>query len=149
MSKANIKETVAARQAAQKLAVLEQLRRIPVIEVACERAKVSRPTLYRLRSEDESFKSAVEEAIAEGVAFISDLGEAQLITMMKEKNFAAIAFWLKTHSPRYAAKLKIEGRITHEAKELSPADKRLIEEAIRAAMPKDKGSEKIPDETLQ
>lgn len=50
-------ETAAARQEAQKQAMLEQLRRIPIIQVACEKAGVSRPTLYRMRSADEKFRA--------------------------------------------------------------------------------------------
>jgi hypothetical protein len=148
MDKEIIKETVAARQETQKQAVLDQLRQIPIVQVACQRASVSRPTFYRLRAEDEKFKTAIEEAIAEGILLINDMSETQLITMIKEKNFSAIHLWLRVHNPRYANKLEIKGRIVHAAKELSPEDKQLVAEALRAAMPREKRPEKSPEETL-
>ncbi len=128
-------ETAAVRQEAQKQAVLEQLRQIPVIEIACKRAGVSRPTLYRMRSADEAFKAGIEEALAEGVAFINDLSEAALIGLIKDRNFSAVRYWLQVHEPKYSRRVEISGTVKVEDRALTGDEKRLIEEAMQAALP--------------
>jgi type II secretory pathway component PulJ len=134
-SKSIMQQTAAVRQEAQKEAVLQQLRQVPVIEIACQRAGVSRPTLYRMRAADEKFKADIEEAIAEGVAFISDLSEAGLIGLIKDRNFAAIKFWLQSNSAKYTRKMEISGAITVEDRALTDDDRRLIGKAMQAALP--------------
>ena len=101
MNKITSKGTVAVRRQKEKELILEQLRRVPVIQVACERAGLSRASFYRLKAEDEAFKTLIEEAIKEGVGFINDMGESQLIALIREKNWPAISFWLRAHHPSY------------------------------------------------
>lgn len=93
--------TVNTRQRKEKETILEHLRQIPIVQISCQKAGISRATFYRLRAEDESFKTSVEEAITEGVNFINDLSEGQLISLIKEKNWPAISFWLRSHHPSY------------------------------------------------
>jgi hypothetical protein len=86
------KETVSVRREKIKEALLGQLGRMPILQVACERAGVSRATMYRMRDEDPEFKKAIDEAIAEGVSFINDMSEGQMMAMIKERNWPAISF---------------------------------------------------------
>ena len=102
--KTDSKDIVIIKQQKEKEIILQHLRKIPIVQVACEKAGVSRATFYRLRVEDEHFKTSVEEALAEGVNFINDMSEAQLITLIKEKNWPAISFWLRGHHPSYKQK---------------------------------------------
>ena len=102
--KTDSKDVVVIKQQKEKEIILQHLRKIPIVQVACEKAGVSRATFYRLRVEDEHFKTSVEEALAEGVTFINDMSEAQLITLIKEKNWPAISFWLRGHHPSYKQK---------------------------------------------
>lgn len=126
----NKKQNIAAKHGAEKIAILDQLRRIPIIQVAVEKAKVSRPMFYRLRAEDPQFKAAVEEAMKEGVLYISDLSESQLITLIKDKNWPAISFWLKAHHPAYKPKVDITARV-EGPKELTTEQEALIERALK------------------
>jgi hypothetical protein len=80
---------------AKKKVVLEQLRKVPIVQIACERSDIGRSTFYRWKREDEKFKKAVDEAMEDGEAMINDLSESQLITLIKEKNFPAIQLWLR------------------------------------------------------
>lgn len=151
MSKSK-KNIIDIRQEASKKAILEQLRKIPVIQICCERVGISRQTFYRYRDSDEDFRKAVAEAVAEGEAFITDLSEGQLISMVRDKNFQAVQLWLRKHHHRYADKVEISGEIEHkEKRELSPEEKELIKKALRLALPqgeisrdtKQKSAEKI------
>jgi hypothetical protein len=100
----NQKDVVIVKQQKEKEIILQHLRKIPIVQIACEKAGVSRATFYRLRAEDEYFKKSVEDALAEGVTFINDMSEAQLITLIKEKNWPSISFWLRSHHPSYKPK---------------------------------------------
>lgn len=106
-----------------------------MIEIACKRASVPRPTLYRMRAADEKFRADIEAAIAEGVAFISDLSEAGLIGLIKDRNFPAIKFWLQSNSAKYTRKVEISGAVTIDDRTLTEDDRRLIGEAVQEALP--------------
>ncbi len=116
------------RQTAEKKSIIDQLKRVPIIQVACERAKVSRATFYRWRTEDKEFRKEVEGALVEGTVFINELSESQIITLIKEKNLPAIRLWLRHNDPKYAERIEIMNRPPEEA--LNPEQ----EEAVRRAL---------------
>ncbi len=105
------KETVTKRQDAEKKVLLEQLRRIPIVQLACERSAVGRTTYYRWHREDEQFRKDSDEAIKTGEEMMNDLSESQLISLIKDKNFPAIQLWLKQHHPKYGNKVEVTARI--------------------------------------
>lgn len=82
--------------------LIEQLRTIPVIQVACQKAGIGRATYYRWCGEDKDFKKRADEALNEGTFFINDLAESKLISAIKDGNMTAIIYWLKNHHPPYA-----------------------------------------------
>ncbi|TAJ15303.1 hypothetical protein EPO56_01245 [Patescibacteria group bacterium] len=74
----------------------------------------------------------------EGVDFVCDMSEGQLLSLIRDKNFPAIHLWLRKHHPRYADKVEISGRIEHkEMRELSAEEKELIEKSLRLAFPRE------------
>ena len=130
----------------QKL-FLEQLRKIPIIQVTCEKLDISRVSIHKWRKADPLFDKAVEDALTEGETILNDLGEAQLVSLMKDKHWASIAFWLSHRHPRFKPKLEISGEVTHrERREYTEEEKKLFKEALRLAMPKDIRPEKDKDE---
>ncbi|MBU1046239.1 hypothetical protein KKH36_00460 [Patescibacteria group bacterium] len=76
--------------------LIKELEKVPIVSVACRRSGVSRNSFYRWCNEDPYFASLINDALIEGEDFINDLSESQLITLIKEKKFSAIRFWL-TH----------------------------------------------------
>ena len=72
----------------------EELRKVPIVQVACEKTGLSRNSVYRWKKDDKSFSAKMDKAMSEGVAFVNDMSESQLLTMIKEKNWSAISFWL-------------------------------------------------------
>jgi hypothetical protein len=97
-------QTIIDRQMAEKTALLDILKEMPIIQVACKKAGVSRATYYRWRNEDQEFAQASTSALKEGVDFINDMSESQIIQLIKEKRLPAIALWLKHNNPRYGGK---------------------------------------------
>lgn len=107
------------RQKGQKKLIVDQLRKVPIIQVACEKIGIARATYYRWITDDQKFAEEVDEAIREGTAFINDMAESQLIGAIKDQNFAAISFWLRNRHRAYANKLQVDTTVKVKQPELS------------------------------
>lgn len=95
-----------------KKAVLEQLLKTPIVEVACSKAGIGKTSFYEWKNSDPEFAKAVNEAMKVGIDFISDIAESQLIALIKKGNFNAVAHWLKhNRSERYGEKLQLGGTV--------------------------------------
>ncbi len=128
-----IKATVDARKKEDKEKVLQELRKIPIVQVASERASVSRGTYYRWRIEDKEFAKAADEAIDEGEKFISDMSETQIISLIRERNLSAITLWLRSHHPKYATKVEVTAQLKPNTEELTAEQQALVDKALRLA----------------
>lgn len=95
----------------EKNTLLDNLRQMPIVELACKKTGIGRSTFYRHKKEDKEFSRAVEEAIQEGESLISDLSESQLISLIRDGNFQAIQLWLKHHHKKYSEKLEITANV--------------------------------------
>lgn len=115
-----------------KSILLDQLRKTPIVEAACQKADISRMTFYRWKNEDEEFAKNVDEAILDGHLLVNDLAESQLIGAVKDRNFQAIAYWLKHHHPSYKTRIEIEGAVNAIHK-LSPEQEAVMRKAFELA----------------
>jgi len=110
---------------------LEELKKVPIVQVACEKTGVSRNSVYRWRRGDKKFEEEMDKAMSEGVAFVNDMSESQLLTMIKEKNWSAISFWLRHRNDNYKTKIEV---ITNERiDELTPDQQKVVKQALRLA----------------
>lgn len=132
MNNAKKKKTIKNRQVKQKEILLEQLKKMPILQIAFEKAGVTRATYYRWRNEDAAFRKFTDEAIFEGEALITDMSESQLITMIRDRNFPAVRLWLQHHHPKYAPRLEIT---THPKppEQLTPDQEAIVKKALRFA----------------
>ena len=113
--------------------VLEQLRRVPIIQVVAEKVGVSRTTIYRWRDESEKYRKDLELALAEGEALINDLGESQLLTLMKDKHWPSIQFWLRHRNPKFRERVEVTAKFQTPQEELTPEQQVIVREALRLA----------------
>lgn len=113
--------------------LLEQLRKTPIVQIACEKLGIARPTFYRWKSQDEEFAKQVEEAIAEGRLLVNDLAETNLVNAVKDRNLPAIMYWLKHHHKSYATKVELSGKIKTELNQLTPEQEEAITKALGLA----------------
>ncbi len=111
---------------------LENLKKVPIIQVACEKAGISRATVYRWRDKDKKFRKTLDEALSEGESLINDMGESQLISLMKEKNFSAIRFWLNHRHDKFKERVEITTK-SEEQEKLSPEQQKIVKEALKLA----------------
>lgn len=115
----------------QKQALIEQLRKTPIVHIACEKTGIGRATYYRWRKEDKKFEKASDEALEEGSSFVSDIAESQLMSAIKDRNLTAIIFWLKHHHPQYGNRVEINGHLRTTIEQLSPEQEALVRKALR------------------
>lgn len=87
-------ENVTKKIVKNKLLLLEELEKMPVIEVACKRVGVGRSTFYRWKQEDSVFDRQADVALDKGIALINDAMESKLISLGLEGSIHAIKFWL-------------------------------------------------------
>ena len=110
---------------------LEELTRIPIVQVACDKTSLSRNSVYRWRKEDSAFSKQMDEALAEGVALVNDMSESQLLNLIKEKNWPAISFWLRHRNENYKNKLEITSK--DDPEELTPSQAKIVKQALKLA----------------
>jgi len=115
-----------------KKLVLEQLRKTPILEAACQKVDISRMTFYRWKQDDAEFAKAADEAILAGRFLVNDLAESQLIGAIKERSLPATTYWLKHHHPSYKTRIEIEAAI-NPVHELTPEQQETVKEALRLA----------------
>lgn len=115
----------------QKQALLEQLKKTPIVQIACEKLGIARATYYRWRQANKKFSKMADEAIRDGSLLVNDMAESQLMSAIRDKNLTAIIFWLKHHHNNYATKIEVNANVKNEEKKLSPQQKKLIKEAIQ------------------
>lgn len=127
------KDTTKKRTSVDKKAVLEQLAKLPIVQIACQKAGISRATYYRWRIGDKSFAKDADEAIDEGVQMINDLSESQLISAIKNSNFSAVRFWLQNRHRAYANKVEVFDRGKSDNQELTAEQKKVMGEALKLA----------------
>jgi|GEM_PF-1126824 glutamate/tyrosine decarboxylase-like PLP-dependent enzyme len=113
--------------------ILEQLKKVPIVQIACERSGIGRSTFYRFKRTDPEFAAAADHALREGIGLVTDLAESQLISSIKNQNMPAVMFWLKHHHPTYKTKLEVNGFVHHTAERLTPEQEKVVREAIRLA----------------
>jgi len=102
---ANKKGKVEMRQEKNKELILDQLRKTPVVEISCSKLGIGRTTYYRMREQDPEFAKKADEALSDGMKFVCDVAESQLLNSIREGNLTAIIFWLKNRHPAYRQQL--------------------------------------------
>lgn len=108
--------------------ILEELRKIPVVQVACEKCGISRNSFYKWKRQSKKFSAEVDKALEDGEAFVNDMSESQLLQLIKEKKFSAIRFWLNSRHPKFKKKVEIEHNVREE--KLTPEQEQIVRKAL-------------------
>lgn len=126
MNKQNIKIVKRIRNDQELL--IEQLKKTPIIQLACEKTSIGRASYYRWLEKYPEFAKRANEAICEGSLLINDLAESKLISAISNGNLGAIVFWLRSHHLTYMPKLEITSP-HHE--QLTEEEQAAIEKALK------------------
>lgn len=126
------KTAIQKRQAEEKVLLLEQLKKTPIVQIACEKTGIGRTTYYRWRKEDDEFKKNADSALKEGSSLVNDMAESQLLGAIRDGNMTAIIFWLKHHHNQYANRVEVTAKLA-EQDPLNPEQESIIRQAIHLA----------------
>lgn len=85
--------------------ILDELRSNPTVTIACKKAGVSKPTIYRWAQDDPVFRQQFEEAKQKGREDINDIAESFIVSEVKRGSVWAIKYWKSHNDPRYSRKL--------------------------------------------
>lgn len=110
---------------------LEEISKIPIVQVACEKSNISRQTFYRWKNNSKKFAQEFTLAYQEGVNYVNDMSEAQLLNLIKDQSFPALSLWLKNRNPNYRQKVEVIAKVENE--NLSPAQAKVVKEALKLA----------------
>jgi hypothetical protein len=108
---------------------LEKLKTIPIVAVACEKSHIARSTVYDWRR-DPVFRKKMDAALLEGVAFINDMTESELIGAIRDGKLPAIFYWLSRRNPKFKDRIEVSGRV-EENHTLDEKQLKLVVEAQR------------------
>lgn len=121
------------RQKKNKELLLEQLKKTPILQIACEKLGIGRASVYRWKNEDPEFTKAFDESMTEGRHLINDVAISQLLNAIKNGNMSAITFWLKCFDDNFKNKLEISGGLRRVREELTEEEAAMIAEALKFA----------------
>jgi len=115
--------------------LLEQLAKIPIIQVAVDKAGISRATFYRMCNESKKFKRDSDQAIEQGRLLINDMAETQIISAIKDRNITGLIYWLNHNHPLYRTRIEIEANHKINEGKISKEQEKIIKQAIKLISP--------------
>ena len=89
--------------------------------------------MYSWKAKDKDFKKKLEDALSEGEENINEMSEVQLVSMIKEKNWQAVSFWLRHRHPKFKDKIEIDTTIRTQNNELTPEQNEAVKRALKFA----------------
>ena len=114
-------------------AILKQLEKTPIVQLACRNAGVGRATYYRWRKKDDQFTQKADESIRKGRLFINDMAESKLLNAIQEQNMTGIIFWLKHNHPVYTTRVEITQKTDEDKDKLKPEEEARVKKALALA----------------
>jgi hypothetical protein len=120
---------VIKRQQKDKLDLIENLKRMPIIEVACTKTGISRATYYRWKESDPTFSQMADKAQDEGESLIKDVAVSKIIKGINEDNLTAAMYWLNHRDPRFSNKVEIS-TISKPQEALSAEQQEVVSRAL-------------------
>ena len=124
-------KTIKKRIENEKVLLLEQFKKTPIVQLACEKTGIGRATYYRWRAGDNKFSNLADSAIQEGSLLINDMAESQLLSAIRDKNMTAIIFWLKHHHSAYETRIELRAAFKNSDEKLTARQEEIIKEALK------------------
>lgn len=122
-------KSIERRQQKDKQLVIENLKRMPIVEVVCTKSGISRATYYRWKKQDQQFAKETDEAQAEGDSLIGDLAMSKVVKGINEDNLTAAMYWLNHRDPRFSNKVEITAS-TKPQESLTPEQEAIVKKAL-------------------
>jgi hypothetical protein len=130
----------------EKELLVEQLKKTPIVEIACSKAGISRATFYRHKKEDPEFAKEIDEALFIGKSLISDIAESQLIKTIKAGDLRGVFFWLTHNKDEYRNKVELSGSLRQIREDLTDDEAKILHQALELAGFKDGKNKELQNE---
>jgi len=127
------KNAIQIRKSKIQQQLVDQLKKTPVVEIACQKVDIGRNSYYRWRRESIKFRTACDKALEEGCALINDMAVSQLISAMKDGNLNATFYWLNHKHSDFANKLELNGNLEIQDHKLTKEQETNIKKALKLA----------------
>jgi predicted DNA binding protein len=131
MKKKRTYPAAVARRNQEQVLLLEQLKKTPIVQIACDKVSVARASFYRWKKEDPAFAHAADEALLEGILLMNDMAESQLLSAIRDNNMTAIMFWLRSRHPGYGNKMELKATVERKDRTLTPEERAIIRRALK------------------
>ena len=129
------KNKIEKRQEKEKKLMLNALREMPIVAIACEKSGIGRTTYYNWLKEDKTFARQSEDAASEGDLYLNDMAHSQMVVLMKDKHWPAIHYRLKNRHPDYTE----NNDTTIKNESLTSEQEAVVRQALRLVVrPEDK-----------
>ncbi len=116
------RRTISKRQSTLKKEFLEFAQENGLVQIACRKTGIARPTYYRWFSTDATFARAAEKALRRGREVGCDMAESVIIGKITEKDIGAAKFYLIHNDPRYMTPARLHAKqLRKEFREASKA----------------------------
>ena len=126
----NSQVTIQKRIKKDQELILQQLKKTPIIETACQKVGVGRSSFYRWKAEDKEFAKAADEALSEGIKLVNDFAESQLLSAIKEGNLTGIMYWLNHRHSAYRNRIELTRGQMEDEESLTPEQEKQIKKAL-------------------
>lgn len=113
-----------------KEAILEELRKYPIVQIACQRIGVGRSTFYKWKGGDKRFAAQADVALGEGKQFTNDMAESQLIKAVGNGHMTGVIYWLKNNHPDYVDRVRYEQRHKIETDDYDERESAMLSQAL-------------------
>ncbi|MCX6760345.1 MAG: hypothetical protein NTW46_03325 [Candidatus Nealsonbacteria bacterium] len=117
----------------EKTLLIEQLKKMPIVEIAVNKAGISRATFYRWKKDDPEFAKEIGEALLTGKSMISDVAESQLISAIKTGDMRGITFWLTHNKNEYRNKIELSGSLSQIREDLTEDEAKILRQVLKLA----------------
>lgn len=134
-------KVIEKRQNKFKELLLEQFKKTPIVQFACERVGIGRASYYRWKNEDPEFAQAAEAALLNGISLMNDMAESKLLSSVKEGNLTGIIFWLKNRHDAYKTRVEISSGQKEEVV-ITDEQEEIIKKAIGLSQIENRKEEK-------
>lgn len=85
-----------------KTKFLDELRELPIVDMACRKLGISRQSYYKWRKEDVDFFKESNEALSQGESKINDMAVSNVIRGIQSQSESYTKYWLSCRHPKFS-----------------------------------------------
>ncbi len=81
--------------------MLDTLKKVPIVQAACDKCGIARNTYYRWRNEDVEFAMSADDSMKEGEELTNDVAESKVLIGVNKGERGYVTLWLTHRHPKF------------------------------------------------